>query len=472
MEQVIKRLYTYIKEDNIDGFDNDIKSLPIEKLSKNASFKLFRSLMIVSINANRIKFITIIITRWKYKFGNELFAEIIGYIDEILILRYIAKLENLNYEIYMSKLIEINYENVYNILLKYDEVFNKNYFKELPDKLNFEDFKFDLLSIEASNILFQYMFNNFENEEIVYEAWKETDMDDKTSFFTKLFFYNIDTDIISKIQKIEEKDYYEVMAELIFLSENDDVLSVAIKVHDFFGEQNIKTYENLKKDSEKINIIIYELMDDYIRNSKSNIETSIPEYLKDFDLVVPKEPPVNEKVDEKINIDISKLANSILEFSKEYFFVNDIQNIKDIEEKLRNMSSEELNSLIANMENEHTIKLFRIYGPSNAFNDENIPNQDRMFICSYYDYNLDILHDMEADEENLPNWFTEYCDFCNKKIDNYRYAVRIPMINGGWKGCYCSWECIMKENKKYHIPSIEFLIKYYRDMMNKIGIQR
>ena len=471
MDQIVKNLYVYIKENNIESFNEDIKNIPVEKLSKGVSFKLFRSLLVVAINSNKINFIPLIIGRWKYKFGNELFAEAINYIDEILILTYIAKVDKIAYQDYMSKIIEINYENIYPLLLKYDEIFNKTYFKELPDKLNFDEFKFDLLTIEASNILFEYMFNNFENKQIVYNAWKETDMDNKTSFFVKLFFYNIDIETIRSVQEIEEKDYYEVMSELIFLSETEEVLSVVMKVNEFYGPQNIKVYENLKKDSEKINVIISELMDEYIKNSEYNIDSEVPEYLKDFGLVVSKEPPVNDKVDEKINMDSSKLAKLLLEFSKEYFIIQENENLKNIEEKLNNMSPEELNSLIANMENEHTIKLFRIYGPSNAFNDENIPNQDRMFICTYYDYDLDTLHEFDFDNQDSPNWFEGYCDFCNKKITNYRHSVRIPMINGGWKGCFCSWECVMKENKKYHIPSIKFLIKYYKDMTNKIGIQ-
>jgi len=83
MDQIIKNLYTYIKEDNIEKFTEDIKNVPVEKLSKNVSFKLFRSLLVTSINSNKINFIPLIINRWKYKFGYELLAESINYIDEI-----------------------------------------------------------------------------------------------------------------------------------------------------------------------------------------------------------------------------------------------------------------------------------------------------------------------------------------------------------------------------------------------------
>jgi len=31
---------------------------------------------------------------------------------------------------------------------------------------------------------------------------------------------------------------------------------------------------------------------------------------------------------------------------------------------------------------------------------------------------------------------------CHEKIEKKHYALRMPQLNGGWKGCYCSFECL------------------------------
>ena len=56
--------------------------------------------------------------------------------------------------------------------------------------------------------------------------------------------------------------------------------------------------------------------------------------------------------------------------------------------------------------------------------------------------------DFGYQDSNKPriDWFTGRCDAvrCGKGISHYTHAVRKPMRDGGFKGTYCSWECVQR----------------------------
>jgi len=51
----------------------------------------------------------------------------------------------------------------------------------------------------------------------------------------------------------------------------------------------------------------------------------------------------------------------------------------------------------------------------------------------------------DIEDENTKNckvsWFEGYCFNCEIEIPCSDLAIRIPIEDGGWKGCYCSIEC-------------------------------
>lgn len=93
--------------------------------------------------------------------------------------------------------------------------------------------------------------------------------------------------------------------------------------------------------------------------------------------------------------------------------------------------------------------IFRKYGPVNSCYQGKLIAEDhecvkyggcRMLLCKEYgDF------DLTAEETYLSDWFTGKCDQCEKKIKFRNYCVRLPLYNGGWKGCYCSFPCMQKE---------------------------
>jgi hypothetical protein len=132
--------------------------------------------------------------------------------------------------------------------------------------------------------------------------------------------------------------------------------------------------------------------------------------------------------------------------------------------------------------------LFRIYGPANPiYNLDLNPDyslQDspchqhggcRMFTCfEFENYDDDIgFIDEEVDDHLDSNpivWFRGACDYCHAKIANKVYAVRKPQPQGGWKGCYCSWEHV-KADINSPEPATIPIINHIEETMLAIGIQ-
>ena len=78
----------------------------------------------------------------------------------------------------------------------------------------------------------------------------------------------------------------------------------------------------------------------------------------------------------------------------------------------------------------------RIFGPKNAILgkecSEGIKGGCRMLTC------------MCKEDEEEDFWFEGVCDTCLKRIRNCSHALRYPTEHGGWLGCYCSLECLVK----------------------------
>lgn len=120
----------------------------------------------------------------------------------------------------------------------------------------------------------------------------------------------------------------------------------------------------------------------------------------------------------------------------------------------------------------------RYFGPINAIKDSICSSTPKNRKCSMYYCMCRELSEEEAFDltrEELidlsTSWFKGYCDYCEKKIEKMRYAVRYPMENGGFIGCYCSFNCIyvsktypIYDNDDLRIQEINFLLK-----LNKVA---
>lgn len=97
-------------------------------------------------------------------------------------------------------------------------------------------------------------------------------------------------------------------------------------------------------------------------------------------------------------------------------------------------------------------EIFRAYGPTNAQHEDRGADgcdpylECRMLTCNGYSEQLP---NPEEDDElvrwdNPYAWFSGVCgsNKCERVIERARYAVREPLLLGGWRGCFCSWDCV------------------------------
>ncbi len=127
--------------------------------------------------------------------------------------------------------------------------------------------------------------------------------------------------------------------------------------------------------------------------------------------------------------------------------------------------------------------LFQIFGPCNPSPDRKLCTSsdnicemfggDRMFLCRDKEiYNDTINYDQRFKDQHNLDWFGGNCLECGLKILKKHYALRLPLINGGWQGCYCNFECLEIAGM-FTIRShtfMPYMIETMKRQFNKYGI--
>ena len=127
--------------------------------------------------------------------------------------------------------------------------------------------------------------------------------------------------------------------------------------------------------------------------------------------------------------------------------------------------------------------LYKVFGPCHPRDNRKLEinstdicemfGGDRMFLCKDNEFytELEVPEQTERDR-NSEDWFTGFCMYCHWKIREKHYALRIPLIQGGWYGCYCSFDCIRDDGLTIHeTGTIVFdLIDHLEELMVKHGI--
>jgi hypothetical protein len=90
----------------------------------------------------------------------------------------------------------------------------------------------------------------------------------------------------------------------------------------------------------------------------------------------------------------------------------------------------------------------RLWGPVNAIIGRDCSSNNgpcRMLSCLCRDLDQGLDEELEPVYITNPDtWFAGRCDACRRTIINISHALRFPVTNGGWVGCFCSWACLMK----------------------------
>lgn len=185
--------------------------------------------------------------------------------------------------------------------------------------------------------------------------------------------------------------------------------------------------------------------------------------------------------------EIREYVSKHLEMIPEEAIVGGIEEAKKkLIETLHSMDNEEKmkHSRAIQMDTE----LFRTFGPANPGILEGGVAEEtgspcmkyglhRMLVCTEHEnfdeegeiLNEDVL--INQDWSSI-EWFRGSCDNCMKVILFKQRSARMPILDaGGWKGCYCSWQCVIEDvapgpESKLLIT----LIKQYSNMCDLYGI--
>jgi hypothetical protein len=380
---------------------------------------------------------------------------------------------------------------------------------ELPDvldSLNLGKLDNDLCD-DFLNKLFRLCFTYNANVSLIkiYKYW-ETNLYpgySEISFCTFLFLMRqLNSDILKYVltSLAETGEHYtliEIVMELHILSRdievfqniNDGIYQLACdRLVDIFGRPNISTIEYIYNETlgpnRAINVYFAMLMRKYgnFRDIPSYIINKDELLLKESDTPIPEVilPDVSEFDDTKIisvlldkyNIDISsKTGVDVIGEDKE-MVLNTFR--EELKEKIKVLKSEDKLKLIDDyiitqslLKLNENVDLYQLLGPVAPVSNANVIDMeyggDRMFISSRFTY------DSENENETEENWFKGYCENCNYRIRRKYHAVRIPLQNGGWLGCFCSWYCA-EQNLEEGDTIGEGLIALHEQKIEKIGI--
>ena len=157
-------------------------------------------------------------------------------------------------------------------------------------------------------------------------------------------------------------------------------------------------------------------------------------------------------------------------------------SIEQIEKHLSLMSDEDFELYItpfvvrkARIALSDDLVLFRLMGPAHPIIGGDL-SQDhpcyrwggcRMFLCGCRENYDDIDEDIYGNSPDLYPylWFTGACEVCNFQIERPFHAVRLPLYEGGWKGTYCSFDCLRQSIDSEDISSKELIHVYEKDLI-------
>ena len=202
---------------------------------------------------------------------------------------------------------------------------------------------------------------------------------------------------------------------------------------------------NLKKVGVSINSQwLNSLLPDIVESQRSFVASfaqrrkdyaSVPDWVVKYKCIAYPRPPRLKTIRRE---DIDILANTSV--------VSEVPEVTEMTWKLANLG--------VNMAGDTAMHLH--YGPLNAIPDHVCNSRTdgcRMLLC--------VCHEEKGDE-----WFTGECEICERDIRSPKHAIRFPMDEGGWYGCFCSPEHLKIGRSEFELQRIT----EYVDQINKIGI--
>lgn len=228
-----------------------------------------------------------------------------------------------------------------------------------------------------------------------------------------------------------------------------------------------------KEDIEYINTTDNNMLKEFIKLKFKNqiIEKQIkPKWIskKEDENITLLETTPTGYGDEDINVKYKEIYDKMFELEGEEDMESNIKgfNVKDCLfiylNNVLDYKGEDQTKL------KQTIKEFRVWGPINRSPTDCCSSPGgkgpcRMLYCCCNEESVD------TEYRDYVDWFTGECDKCEREITNKSYALRIPLVGGGWSGCFCSKKCM---EDYYDVEDLKekYLIEKFINDIYEIGI--
>lgn len=342
-----------------------------------------------------------------------------------------------------------------------------------------------------------YKYTQGESAKLILATWDEVHADDENwtlPAMTRLFLLiNFSDDMLTWIINLyEDVTFMEVAQDLLKYDANDTTRVALGRAVDLYtiperDDAYILFSQLYKEAKDAESIPAIELFAAYMEDTAPFAE--IPEWVHNYlpagaelpqedELKVPEQPKPTFQLP-----DIETMVNQLTEGLEDYgLAASDIEDQKRVlQGQLATTTNEEKRILLEpileakNRENlADDLPIYRILGPANAMADINLAEEGeccryggcRMFTCVHFEGDPDL---PDEDQEEL-DWFTGVCEECHLKIRVSAHAVRLPLVHGGWKGCYCSWKCVRQSLTQPDIALNAIIDRLERQLI-RIGIQ-
>jgi hypothetical protein len=155
--------------------------------------------------------------------------------------------------------------------------------------------------------------------------------------------------------------------------------------------------------------------------------------------------------------------------SQQFNIATDIAELGTVLQKFTNSLSTEELSYILSMERSNLVDDYdQIEGPENNMVFDGIvkpclgrPSYRRKEGCRMLTC-ICVAEDTDDEEDSellKMSWFTSKCEKCNVLIEHFSHALRLPLNNGGWVGCFCSENCAVEIANK-EIKNVQGMVEY------------
>ena len=185
-----------------------------------------------------------------------------------------------------------------------------------------------------------------------------------------------------------------------------------------------------------------------------------PDYIRDEAISIKQLPTLSQLVsDNNIKIDDNVSRQGMMQFMSNMLreTLADQKDLPLVLSRFESMKLEDLRRLylsavvpgqyiplIKDLQKDE--QLFRALGPVNVYNDNVVDTVENAHLNFEYGgarMFTDLLSEYDTfDDEMQQEWFTGSCEQCYHRIAKYQYAVRRPLILGGWRGCFCDFDCV------------------------------